>query len=187
MRAAADLATVEATLAAVVARLEITDLLASYCRGVDRRDAESIAAAYHPDGVDRRPYGPDGIVESDRRTLANRAVRSFDGTSSFSQHHLTTQSIKVNVAAGVAVVESYVIALHPMLGPDGVEQLRAVGGRYLDRLEHRGGRWAIAVREMVVDWSREDVPGSTFLTSLAAPLRAGAGNADPSASLLSTL
>lgn len=169
--------------AVLAAKSEIHDVLMSYCRGVDRRGADTIAAAYHPGGVDRRPYGPDGVIETDGRSLAERAVASFAGVESFSQHHLTTVSIRVDTEAGVAAAESYVLAIHPMLDADGTERLRLTGGRYLDQFEFRDGRWAIAVREMIVDWSRSDISGDAFLTTLAAPLLAGAGAADPSAAL----
>lgn len=58
-------------------------------------------------------------------------------------------------------MESYHIAL-VIRNVDGVETQSRIGGRYLDRMERRDGRWAIAHRDVVFDWSRVDDAGLPY-------------------------
>ena len=57
-----------------------------------------------------------------------------------------------------AEAETYCTAYHEVAGPDGLIEM-VVGGRYLDRLEKRGGEWKIARRLYVMDWNR-NVPST---------------------------
>ena len=38
---------------------------------------------------------------------------------------------------------------------DGEERDTCIGGRYLDRLEKRGGKWRIGARTMLYDWYQD--------------------------------
>ena len=60
--------------------------------------------------------------------------------------------------------------------------LAAVGGRYLDRFERRGDVWAIADRQVVIDWSRAQLAGETWAVQ-ASFATGGRREQDPSAAL----
>lgn len=176
----------------LLARAEILDVLSRYCRAVDRRDADLLLSVYHHDAVDVRPYGPDGELRATPTELARRMLTSFADEQSMSQHHLTTVTIVTDLEHDRANAESYVIALHPMRasGPGGALErpaLAVTGGRYLDDLERRDGRWAILRRVMVVDWSRADLPGQELFATLAPALAPGIGRRDPSAPFVGDL
>ncbi len=116
-------------------------------------------------------------------------MESFDGTLAFSQHHLSNVTIELDIKAGRAASECYVLAFHPRAIPRSAngahrDAISVVGGRYLDRWLLRSGSWAIIEREMVVDWSRRDLDGQVMFDSLDSSLSAGIGESDPSWSLL---
>ena len=51
----------------------------------------------------------------------------------------------------VAAVETHVTAYH-RIDMGGEERDIVLGGRYLDRMEKRGGHWRIVHRTMLYDW-----------------------------------
>lgn len=157
----------------VAAHLEIQQVLYRYCRGVDRGEPETIASVYHPDARDRH-----GAWEGLGRDFAAYLVPQMDAAPLVGQHHITNVLIELSGAA--AQVESYFIAFHPEVGPDG-PRFAQVCGRYLDRFERRDGAWRIADRQVVVDLAHvlEGVP--TWPGAARFPT-GGRRDADPSAS-----
>ena len=127
-------------------RQAITDVLARYCAGVDRLDAELVASCYHPDATDDH-----GVFRGTGHDFAAHVVavleRHADAT-----HHQLGQVLVDFLDDGVARVESYVLAYHRIDGEAGVE-LEAFGGRYLDRFEVREGCWRIASRRVLPHWN----------------------------------
>lgn len=159
------------------AHIEIRQQLMRYCRGVDRRDAEVIRSVYHPDATDDHGSFKGLGVE-----FADYVVAALDALETPSQHHIT--NVLIELAGERAAVESYFLAFHPQPASDASarEPIAFVGGRYLDRFECRDGRWAIAHRQVVLDWTREDVHGEPW--GRVDAFAAGAPReADPSASL----
>jgi hypothetical protein len=67
------------------------------------------------------------------------------------QHNISNLVMRIDGAQARA--ETNCVALHLIPAPEGEIEL-AVGGRYLDRLEKRAGRWLIARRLYVMDWNR---------------------------------
>jgi hypothetical protein len=138
-------------------RLAIHQVLMRYCRGVDRGDPELLASVYHEGAKDR--HGPF-VIDDPRTQFAELVVPRLDALSTVAQHHVTNYIIELH--GDTAAVESYFLAYQPTKLEDGREIKSAMGGRYLDRFERRDGRWAIADRTVVVDWSRADVPGDPW-------------------------
>jgi len=178
----------------ISARLEIRDVLSRYCRGIDRRDKDLLVSAYWPDAVDRRSYGPPDAGPGE---FADRVIDGFGDLPAYSQHHVTNVFIDLDLDAGVAHVESYNLVVHPVgpqttlvLAPaagDDAIHLRVMGGRALDRFECRDGEWRIARRVMLVDWSRDDLPGAPLFTRASHGLATGGKGTDPSNTVLPTL
>jgi hypothetical protein len=140
---------------ALVDRAEIHEVLMRYCRGVDRADPELLRSCYH-EGA--RNLGQQDLDA--RGEFVEMTVATLDALEGVAHHNLTTYSIELN--GDVARVESYCIAFQPYKLDDGVEVLGAVGSRALDRFERRDGRWAIAERRVVIDWSRKEIPGEEW-------------------------
>ena len=127
----------------------IRDVVLRYCRGIDRRDADLIRSAYHHDVTEHHgAYRGDSV--DDFVDYAGGRSDLFDRVCHYVTNHL------IELDGDVAYSEAYAIALHRSR-IDGVESNTIFGGRYVDTMERRDGRWAIADRVVVCDWSRVDI------------------------------
>jgi SnoaL-like domain len=135
-------------------RLVIAETLALYCRGIDRCDADQLAAVFTSDA--RIDYG-DGA-----RPIAEVIPGLIAGLSAMrlTQHNITNTVLQI--AGAAAKAETHCVAFHLIPSPEGEIEL-VVGGRYLDTLEMREGRWRIAERLYVMDWNRT-APSTMQLT-----------------------
>ncbi|MCB2075275.1 MAG: nuclear transport factor 2 family protein [Novosphingobium sp.] len=135
------LAALEAKLQHLTDRQEILDCLTRTSRGNDRFDKELIVGAYHEDGW--HELGQQLIRGSDYGEHANHAHAAICEAS---LHNLTMHSCEID--GDVAHTESYVIGL---FADKGAETSRMLGGRYIDRLEKRDGKWGIVLRRATVE------------------------------------
>jgi len=128
-------------------REAIRDVLATYCRGVDRRDREAVRGCFHSDATDDHGTGARSIPEFIEWCFA--LLDGYDSTFHFlGQSHFDFR------ADDQAVVETYGIASHR--SASGPAQRNLVSGfRYVDTMTDRGG-WRIAQRVAISDWSRVD-------------------------------
>lgn len=124
-------------------RIEILDRVASLARGADRHDAELMASAYHPDGG--HEHGGKVTAGPDVGEWANA---SHGAVFVDHLHNITTHSCEID--GDSAHCESYVIGA--LRVKDG-KTVTLIGGRYLDRLERRGGVWKIVVRRSTIEWT----------------------------------
>jgi hypothetical protein len=150
-------------LDALIARAEITDCLHRYTRGMDRLDRELARSAYHDDAVDDHAGFVAGV-----EAFLDWAFDYHAGQVRH-QHHLTNISIDLELDArgapsGVAHVESYYTFVASYA--DDESPVFMTGGRYLDRLEERDGRWAIAARVCTAEW-RTKVPSKLTMEAAA--------------------
>lgn len=121
----------------ITARAEIHHVLMTYCRGVDRGDAQLLRSVYHPGAMD--VHGPfSGTGEE----FADYAIDKMAPFVAMSQHHVT--NVYMEVDGDEAAVESYFLAVQPYVTVDRDEEQAWVAGRYLDRFAQREGRWATA-------------------------------------------
>ncbi|GAA0757214.1 hypothetical protein FHS52_000404 [Erythromicrobium ramosum] len=126
-------------------RLAIAETLALYCRGIDRCDPEQLAAVFTPDALIDYGDGAKPIAEVIPGLMAGL------GSMRLTQHNISNTVIRI--AGLTARAETNCVALHIIPTPDGEIEL-VVGGRYLDTLAKRDGRWQIAERLYVMDWNR---------------------------------
>lgn len=138
---------IEEKLTYLLDREAIRDVVANYCRGVDRFDRDLVLAAYHPDAMDDHA----GFVGN--REEFWDFVHDMHGT----HHHLTQHYVANHVAeidGNVAHAETYFI--YAALNKEG-QPFSLMGGRYIDRLEKREGKWAIADRHMLGEWAAPSI------------------------------
>lgn len=123
-------------------RMAIQDCIHAHARGHDRFDVALLSQAYHPDGIDEH-----GAGAVNRGSLyADWANAIHAAGSQLHLHNITTHNCEID--GDTAHAESYVLV--SLLNPDG-KSARLINGRYIDRLEKRDGKWAIALRRCTVD------------------------------------
>ena len=128
----------------------IRDVVALYCRGIDRLDFGLVRQAYHPDGVDHHT-GFDGTAD-EYVAWVSKGLGYLSGTMHFiGNHHVDF------VDEDVAISETYLMATHWGKPEQGAQTNFTTGARYVDLMERRDGRWAIAERWAVREWTRPDV------------------------------
>ena len=130
----------------LVTRAAIEDCLRSYCRGIDRLHAPSVAAAFHPGAV-LNDYGPQPLAIE---AFVDYALPSLRTKFIATQHRISNTIVEQD--GDTALVETYVHATHVEETADG-RRLHTFVGRYIDRFEARGGTWKIAHRTLRNDWS----------------------------------
>jgi hypothetical protein len=150
-------------------REQIRDVVLRYCRGVDRLDFDLVRSAYHPDGIDHHT-GFSGVID-EYIEWVSWALGRFSGT----MHIVGNQLIEINDDA--AVCESYGTAVHWGDPPDDPRHNFTSGFRYVDHMQRRGGRWAIAERWAVREWTRNDA--GRFMSKEGDGPSAGRDHHDP--------
>ncbi len=126
------------TPASLADRQAISDVVLTYCRGIDRLDRDLVTSCFHADATDTHGSFNGTIAEFIDWAFA--LLQRYDSTMHLVANHLAT------VNGSAAVAETYGIAYHRSSDPDPRRNL-TVGFRYLDRLERRDeGPWRIARR-----------------------------------------
>ena len=133
-------------LEAMVAREKIRDCIGRVARGEDRRDAALIGAAFWPDAA--TDFGLFSGTFDEYLAWVVPGSPALPDTQ-----HFLGQSV-IELDGNLAHAETHVISYHRV---DMGEEHRdiCIGGRYLDRMERRGGQWRIADRTMLYDWSQD--------------------------------
>jgi hypothetical protein len=132
-------------------RQAIHDCLMTYSRAIDRLDRELLLSVYHPGAIDDH-----GVFVGSAEEFADWAIAMHTKTHLSHQHCVFNYT--VDLAGDVAHTETYYMFVG--MNREGAP-LAMSGGRYVDRLEKRDGRWAIATRVCVRDWAPlDEIPAS---------------------------
>ncbi|MDG3011664.1 nuclear transport factor 2 family protein [Rhodococcus sp. D2-41] len=131
-------------------RQAIHDVVLRYCRGIDRLDFDLVRSCYHPDAIDHHT-GFDGSVD-DYIAWVRPKLETLGGTMHHVGNHL------VELFGDVAIAETYSMNVH-WGHPAGGDFTS--GARFVDLMERRDGRWAIAQRWAVREWTRSDADRMT--------------------------
>jgi hypothetical protein len=141
----------------VLAEAEIKELHVRYCRANDRLDEALMRSLFHPGAIIElhQPFELDPFIALWRAVLGRYTV---------TWHHAANQLVEVD--GDVAWAENYTISTHRIAADDnGPERDFVNSGRYIDRVERRGGVWKFVHRTMLVDFARTDpVPPAPPLT-----------------------
>lgn len=137
-------------------RQDIYDCMMRYCRGIDRLDRKLLLSAYHPDAADDH-----GIFVGTAEGFADYAFALHIGHQVRTQHLIANHFCEID--GDVAHTESYYVFRSLNKQPP---LYTTASGRYLDRLERRDGKWAIADRICLVDirnehWAPTGIEGDT--------------------------
>jgi len=138
------------TLAFLVNRLAISDLVHAYCQGVDRRDPEAVARLFTEDGT-FVAYAEPGATEPTSRSQGREEITKAIGMARYYKRTTHTVGNHMAVVDGDrATGETRVIAYH-VLGDAGAETLMIWHIRYLDSYVRSAEGWRINERVLRVD------------------------------------
>jgi hypothetical protein len=131
----------------LLVRQAIADVLSRYVRGVDRNDTALIRSCYHEGAIDDH-----GMFVGPADAFADWVTGERSARHAGSTHFLAPPYVVVH--GDSATVETYCMAHHVSHpGEDETQRYTVLAVRYLDRFERREGRWLIAHRRCVFDWS----------------------------------
>jgi hypothetical protein len=133
---------IRATVRELKDRQEILDCIYRYSRGIDRADRDVVLSAYHPDAIDDH-----GVFVGLAADFVDWAL-SYHGEHQIAHQHAILNHI-CELSGDTAHTETYY--LYQGLNKAGPIQLGT--GRYIDRFERRNGRWGIAARVCLSEWS----------------------------------
>jgi hypothetical protein len=138
----------DAELRGLFDKQEITELMYLRARSADRLDEALALSCYHEGATEKH-----GTYDGPADAFVRRFSGQFSGPNGFVSmtHHIS--NLVIELAGNDASAESYYLC-DVRVRKDGAERDVIIGGRYLDRLERRGGRWAIVHRDCIYDWSR---------------------------------
>jgi hypothetical protein len=146
----------EVALDELLTKQEIRDVMARYCRGVNRLDIDLVRSCFHPDA-----WEDHGAFHGEASAFCD-GLRA--GLESFTlTFHFVGNSL-IEIEGDSASHETYFIAYDRLPADEsGVEKDVIFGGRYLAVHERRnGGPWLIAERTVVHDWHRVDPVGEVW-------------------------
>ncbi|MBO2465777.1 nuclear transport factor 2 family protein [Actinomadura violacea] len=130
-------------------RQEIHEVVLRYCRGIDRLDFGLVRSAYHPDAVDHHT-GFDGTLDEYIAWVEPKLRARRGGTMHIVANHL------VELLGDTAISETYGTSVHWGEPADDPRANFTSGVRFVDHMARRDGRWAIAERWAVREWTRSD-------------------------------
>ena len=162
----------------LLARSQIGDVLVRYARAVDRLDDAAIKTCFHPDAT---------LCAAGERMAAQQfCVVAMGMLRELELTHHQIGNLQIALDGDEAYVETYFTAVHrigaagwspyPQARPGEDLMMR---GRYVDRFTLRDGTWAIAHRDMVIDWARFDAADDRGLVANPPEPRGQRDRTDP--------
>lgn len=123
--------------------IAIGQVLARYCRGIDRLDPDLIRSTYWPDAHD--DHGP---FVGGTEDFVEWAIQEVGGRNSVAAHTMGQSYFEFD--GSQAAVETHFAARSHGTG-DQANMFRTYTGRYADLFEKRGDEWRIFRRKVLYD------------------------------------
>ncbi len=123
-------------------RQDILDCQVRFSRGMDRFDREAFLSAFHNDAVIAA-----GEFVGGPAALYDWASKLHEQGQIATHHNLLNHTCDID--GDTAHTETYYL----FVGRNRDDSNWIAGGRYIDRLEKRGGEWKIALRTNAIEWS----------------------------------
>lgn len=131
-----------ARLQELLDKQDITECLTRFSRGMDRFDRDIFVSAFHPDATIAAGPFVGGAGE-----CYDWAVEMHEAGQVATHHNLLNSTVDID--GDTAHTETYYL----FVGRNRDATNWMAGGRYVDRLERRQGKWKIALRTNVIEWS----------------------------------
>lgn len=152
----------DTTIATLLAKQEIAELLTRYLRSVDRGDIQTLRSCYLADATE--DHG--GLFSGPASEYVDSITAGLTHPRARTSHNMTNLLIEVD--GDVARAESYCITF-ARVKANGTYHHCFVGARMLDRLERRHGVWGIAHRQLIWDWNHDAPESEHWMQGLLAP------------------
>jgi hypothetical protein len=159
----------------LLAKQSLHELMAAYCRAVDRADEKALRDLFHPEAIVE-----GGVVNGAAAAFASGVASWLRSNAPVAFHTITNEYFEVS--GDHAIGECYVLAINTTRGDAG-DTDTITAGRYLDRFERRGGQWKFIEHTFVMD-SNINQPGSAVFDDAIHPpgrMRGAYSPDDPSA------
>ena len=132
------------TVETLIAKQDITELIYTYMRGLDRRDEALLHSVFFDDA-----FCEYGFTNCGAKAFVDFAL---DALKAHTANQHMAGNILIDIEGDEAFGEVYFNAYHKVKTDNGFDDL-LIAGRYLDRYEKRDGVWKFSYRSEVVDWS----------------------------------
>lgn len=146
----------------LAAKFAITEVIHTYCRGIDRMDRALTLSCWHPGGTDDHAPLYSGSAEGFAEWLWP-VHRDMVVT-----RHVCTNTL-IELHADKAGAETYWSLVLQVTHNGALFDIIA-GGRYIDNLECIAGAWAFRHRHSILDWHRVDAVERTLADFANPPL-----------------
>jgi hypothetical protein len=134
----------DAALDALLAKQELSELVAAYSRAVDRADEAALSALFHPGAI-----SDSGVIRAPGHEFARLFVAWVHEHAAALSHCVCSSWFEMR-GDDEAIGETYVLAFCRLNERHGGGR-SLTAGRYLDRFALREGRWKFIERRFVVD------------------------------------
>jgi SnoaL-like domain len=139
-----ELEELRARLEVLESKQAIIELMARYCRGVDRGDVELLKSVYHPDAIDDHATTFSGNAHELADFVIPLLARSYP-------HRYAITNTLIDLDGDRAFCESQYTSSHRVaVDRTNVFDIEAYG-RYFDVVERRNGEWKIFHRRLWVE------------------------------------
>jgi ketosteroid isomerase-like protein len=134
-------------------RLAIGELIDAYAHCADRRDAKGQMNLFTDDT--RFVVYLDATADQPTQELRGREALApvFDDLNTYAATFHFNGQRAVIVDGDRATGESYCLAHHLSVSPDGQRTMMVAAIRYLDAFVKQDGAWLFAERRLMVDWT----------------------------------
>ena len=134
-------------------RLAIRELVDAYAHRADRRDAEGQMDLFTQDARFLVFYDLTSAEPSQELHGRESLAPVFDDLNQYvATMHFNGQST-ISLEGDRATGESYCLAHHLSVGPDGQRTMMIASIRYLDEFVKQDGQWLFAERRLMVNWT----------------------------------
>lgn len=169
---------------------DISDVIMTYARAIDRFDEQLLRSVFHPDSQHAHGFvGPssDPSLPSEPGKPLDFVAFAFDVLRMHSRTHHQLSNIFIDIDGDNAYAETYFSAYHrmrakgdPLAGANAydTEMDFLVGGRYIDRFQRRKEIWKISHRTGLTDWTRLEPPSTQGFFDTPAELLGQRGSTD---------
>lgn len=180
----------ESRLTELLDKQDISDVIKTYARALDRFDEALVRTVFHPDSQHAHGFvGPssDPSLPSSPGAPGDFVAYAFEvlGGHTRTQHLLG--NIMIELDGDNAYAETYFSAYHRMRAKGDplaaenaydTEMDWLVGGRYIDRFQKRDGVWKISHRTGLTDWMRIEPPSTQGFADIPAEMAGTRGPED---------